>query len=128
MILLDTCSLLWLVGAPGSLSAAAGAALAQPGTHVFFSTISVFEIGQKAARGKLSLPQSLEEWIEAAAAHHGLEELSLDRRSAIRAAGLPDLHRDPFDRLLIATAQVQRLTLLTPDPKIRQYPDLQTAW
>lgn len=84
--------------------------------------------GLKAARGKITLSLPLADWVEGAAALHGLEELPLDRRAAIRAASLPELHRDPFDRLLIATAHEHRLTLLTPDANIRQYPDLRTLW
>ncbi|MEX2044554.1 MAG: type II toxin-antitoxin system VapC family toxin [Opitutus sp.] len=128
MILLDTCSLLWLAGYPEGLSSAARMALANPGIRVCFSPVSVHEIGIKSVRGKLSLPLPLAEWIEGAAMLHGLEEIPMNCRIAIRASALPELHRDPFDRLLIATAQEHRLTLLTPDDNIRQYPDLKTVW
>ena len=66
--------------------------------------------------------------MERALALHGLKSLALEMDSAVAAGALPTLHADPFDRLLIAAAQAHRLTLLTPDPLIRQYPALTTIW
>jgi PIN domain nuclease of toxin-antitoxin system len=128
LILLDTCTLLWLVGTSDQLPASVHAALqtAHGGIHV--SAISAFEIGQKHALGKLSLARPPADWWTAALARYGLRELPLDSATALAATALPRLHPDPFDRLLIATAQRHRLTLLTPDPKIRAYPQLKTLW
>ncbi|MFN0128940.1 MAG: type II toxin-antitoxin system VapC family toxin [Verrucomicrobiales bacterium] len=128
MILLDTCTLLWLALEPERLSPQARTLLDDPAQLVWLSAISAFEVGQKHAKGKLELSIMPEEWIARAIQSHQLKPLDLDIRSAARAATLPPLHNDPFDRLLIATAQQHRLTLLTPDEKIRAYPDLQTAW
>ena len=66
--------------------------------------------------------------MELALGLHGLKSLALEIGSAHAAGALPALHADPFDRLLIAAAQSHRLTLLTPDPLIRQYPALTTIW
>ena len=66
--------------------------------------------------------------MELALRLHGLKSLALEMESAVAAGALPALHADPFDRLLIASAQAHRLTLLTPDPFIRQYPALATLW
>ncbi len=128
MILLDTCTLLWLGGAPEGLSSSARTQLDTPGVTVYASAISAFEIGQKVAAGKLILALSPSEWWSEILAQAKLEPLPLDAAIALRAAALPRLHNDPFDRLLIATAQEHHLTLLTPDPKIRAYPHLKTLW
>jgi PIN domain nuclease of toxin-antitoxin system len=90
--------------------------------------MSAFEIGQKHARGKLELSLPPSEWFPLALKLHGIHEARFDCGIALRATALPDLHRDPYDRFLIATAQALGCTLLTPDPLIRAYPDLQTAW
>jgi PIN domain nuclease of toxin-antitoxin system len=128
MILLDTAVLLWLAMDPERLSDAARRALDAPAERVWVSAISGFEVGQKHARGKLELPMSPEVWVSRALAAHALEEIPISLAIALRATALPRLHDDPFDRLLIATAQTNRLTLLTPDRKIMQYPDLETLW
>jgi PIN domain nuclease of toxin-antitoxin system len=60
-------------------------------------------------------------------AAHGIEPLPLDEESALHVARLPDLHRDPFDRLIVAQALVGGLVLLSPDEPIRQYP-VRTLW
>lgn len=130
MILLDTCTLLWLVGAPEGLSPAVRQRLERGTDHesVHVSAMSAFEIAQKATRGKLNLSCSPADWWNRALQHAQVEEVPLDSRIALRAAMLPPLHSDPFDRLIIATAQELRFTLLTPDPKIRAYPDVIVFW
>lgn len=127
MILLDTCTLLWLAMEPQKLSAHASTTLDQA-SIVWISAISAFEIAQKHAKGKLLLPLSPREWIETAMASHQLRLLPLDLESAVAAAALPNHHADPFDRLLIATAMHHQLTLVTPDPHIHAYPNLSTTW
>ena len=128
MILLDTCTLLWLVIEPAKLSLKAKTLLADPATIVWLSSISAFEIGQKHAKGKLELSLPPEPWLRSALKSHQLRLLELDLTSALAAAALPPHHNDPFDRLLIATAQHHQLTLLTPDPRIHLYPDVKLAW
>ena len=128
MLLLDTCTLLWLTSDQTKLSLLAREALADNTGQLYVSAISGFEIAQKAAKGKLLLPRPPLEWMERALSLHGLKSLALEMGSAVAAGALPALHADPFDRLLIAAAQAHRLTLLTPDPLIRQYPALTTIW
>ncbi len=128
MYLLDTCTLLWLTMEPGKLSAAARRAVSGKAGHLYISAVTGFEISQKVARGRLILPLPPSEWLNLAARLHGLKVVSLDLASAVAAGVLPALHADPFDRLLIATARSLRLTLLTPDPMIRQYPALDVFW
>jgi len=128
VILLDTCALLWLAIKPAALSETARHTLAANAGALFVSTISAFEIGQKTARGKLRLNLPPEKWFPRALELHGLRESAFHSQIGLAAAALADLHRDPFDRLLVATAQVQNLTLLTPDPLIRQYPGVRALW
>jgi PIN domain nuclease of toxin-antitoxin system len=128
MILLDTCCLLWLVMEPDRLTETAKQTLRQHVGMLHVSAITAFEIGQKHAAAKLDLPFAPAEWFGRACTAHGLTILPLTAQQAFAAAALPLLHRDPFDRLLTATALLQRLTLLTPDPLIRQYPQVTTTW
>jgi len=128
MILLDTCTLLWLVMQSASLSEAARTTLSTHAGRLQVSAVSAFEIGQKHAAGKLELPFVPADWFARACCAHGLTCLPLSAEQAFAAAALPLLHRDPFDRLLVATAQLQHLTLLTPDPLIRQYREATTHW
>jgi PIN domain nuclease of toxin-antitoxin system len=128
MFLLDTCTLLWLVNDQSKLSPAATRAISTNAQELYVSAISGFEIAQKFARGRLVMSRSPAEWMKLALQLHGLNALPLDVDSAVAAGTLPALHADPFDRLLIASAQKHRLVLLTPDPMIRRYPALATLW
>ena len=128
MILLDTCTLLWLALEPDRLSDSVRKRLDEPDTIVWLSSISAFEIGQKFAKGKLELELPPEKWVPRALDSHRIQYLPLDLPSALLAASLPPLHNDPFDRLLIATARQHNLTLLTPDPKIHAYPRVKVQW
>jgi len=128
MILLDTCSLLWLSIAPERLSAPARSAIAQAGEFVHVSAISAWEISWKQRHGRLQLQLDASAWFPLALENHALREIAISVTIALRMADLPEIHRDPADRFLIATAQELNLTLVTPDPLIRQYPDLKTLW
>ncbi len=128
MILFDTCTLLWLSSDQEKLSQAAISAWENSSDRRYFSAISMFEIAQKVAIKKLFLPQSLSKWHQELARLFSLEEIPVDSAVAIKAATLPPIHRDPFDRLIIATALIHKLTIVTCDEKIIQYPRLKTLW
>ena len=128
VILLDTCVLLWLAGNPAALSAAAAKALAEASSPAFVSAISAWELALKVRKGNLKLQRAPAEWYAAALRHHALLEMPLTGAIALQAAALPPIHNDPCDRFLVATAQINHLVLLTPDPKIQQYPGLKTLW
>ncbi|MFA6961351.1 MAG: type II toxin-antitoxin system VapC family toxin [Opitutaceae bacterium] len=125
---MDTCTLLWLVLDQSQLSTVAGACLKENAGGLYVSPLTAFEIGQKTAAGKLTLELPPARWFARALELHGLRECAFTSAIALRASALPRLHADPFDRILIATAQHDAFTLLTPDPKIRAYPDLLTLW
>lgn len=120
-LLLDTCTFLWLTGG-GALSGPAAAAIRIPANDVLLSAISVWEIALKYQRGRLHLPESPERLIPARRGTRGIVPLEFDEASALQSLKLPPLHRDPFDRMLIAQAIAHGLAIVTPDPAIAQYP------
>lgn len=128
MILLDTCGLLSLQSGGAEHSSAARTQLEAPGSRVFVSAISAFEIGQKLAVGKLMLPSEPGSWFQAMLLHHQIEEIPMSSDIAIAATTLPGIHRDPFDRIIIATALALDLCILTSDRIIPTYPGVQTLW
>jgi PIN domain nuclease of toxin-antitoxin system len=117
-LLLDTHTLLWWDGKPELLGETARAAMRDSTNAVFVSAASVWEIAIKQKRGKLPLSGSPMAMI----AQYGFLPLSISPKHAERAGGLPLLHSDPFDRMLIAQAQIEGMTLVTVDSKIRLYP------
>ena len=128
MTLLDTCTLLWLAADPSKLSDAAKEVLSKEDEPLFVSAISAFEIGLKHRKGRLSLPMEPDVWYERALAFHGLGEIHLSGKIAARSTMLPELHSDPCDRIIVATAQLLDLTILTPDDLIKAYPDIDVIW
>ena len=124
-VLLDTCALVAL--ARGGLPARARTALGSA-TEASVSVVSAWEIAIKVAAGKLHLAVPPLQWFRDLARRHDLRELPLDARTACAAAGLPPLHRDPFDRVVVALAADQGLTVLTSDIDIARYPNIATLW
>jgi len=116
-LLLDSHALLWALHAPERLRPDAVEMICDPRRAVFFSAASTWEIELKAAKGKLTLP---DDWIETAAAT-GFLELPISAAQARQSARLPWHHSDPFDRLLVAQAMEQGLSIATRDPLIRPY-------
>ena len=118
-LLLDTHLLLWWLGNSPSLSAKARELIGEPENTVFISAVSLWEIWLKESLGKLRLPSNFEDRLAA----EPFEALPLTARQTNRVALLPWHHRDPFDRMLIAQAQVEHLTLLTADEVVLAYGD-----
>lgn len=124
-VLLDTCAVLAL--ARGDLPTDASAALrAAPEASVCI--VSPWEVGIKVAGGKLRLLEPPLSWFLGLTERYGLRELSLDAQIVCAAAALPPIHRDPFDRVLVALAHAQNLTVLTSDTSIASYPGTKTLW
>lgn len=124
-VLLDTCAVLALAG--GELSDAAAGAL-RKAPEAFVSVVSPWEVAIKVAGGKLRLQEPPARWFRGLVERYDLREVPLDAAVACAAAALPLLHRDPFDRVIVALAQANGLTILTSDDNIRRYPDLVTVW
>ncbi len=128
MILLDTCGLIALQDSGRALSEVSRILLEAPGSQVFISAISAFEIGQKHNSGKLILPRAPAIWFPAMLRQHHVHELPVTSAISLTASALPLLHKDPFDRLIIATAQEHNLQILTSDLIIPTYPGVTTLW
>lgn len=114
-VLLDTCAFLWLALEPGRISTAARSLLDDPLVERCLSRVSVLEIVLKHRAGKLTLPAAPAEWIPSRRGFFQLTDLEFGEREIYRTAQLPDVHDDPFDRLLAAHAIEAGATLLSPD-------------
>jgi PIN domain nuclease of toxin-antitoxin system len=124
-VLLDTCALLAL--AQGDLPDSAAAAL-RKAPEAYVSVVSPWEVAIKAAGGKLRLIEQPLQWFQGLVERYELREIPLDAGVACAASTLPLLHRDPFDRVIVALAQERGLTILTADENIRKYPGVTTRW
>jgi PIN domain nuclease of toxin-antitoxin system len=116
-LLLDTHTLIWALADSPELAADAREAIVNGDNIVFVSAVSVWEIAIKKALGKLDAPDTLLEEIE----RHRFTPLEIALTHADRAGRLPPIHLDPFDRMLIAQAQSEQLTLVTRDSEILKY-------
>ena len=125
--LLDTCTLIWWTEDSDDLSVRAREVLGARSHEFALSVVSMWEIANKMASGKLPAKDPLAEWAEAVIDNYGFELLPIDLHAVAQVSRLPLLHKDPFDRMLVAQAMVQGLVLLTPDKEIRQYPT-RTYW
>lgn len=118
-LLLDTHVLIWWATDDPRLGPNLRAALAEPENEVSFSVISIWEVAIKHSKGLLALgPTQLRE----SSLQAGLRELAFLGGHAARIAELQPIHRDPFDRALVAQAMVEPMVLLSEDEWIRQYP------
>jgi len=126
-LLLDTCTFLWVLIGAAELSPRAASLVRAAENDVFLSSASAWEIATKYSRGQLRLPDRPERYVPDERNARGISPLGIDEESALHVARLPALHRDPFDRMMVAQAIVHGLTILTPDPLISQYP-IRTIW
>lgn len=119
--LLDTHLLIWAAGFPDHLSAEARAILVEPANILFFSAASLWEIAIKSALGRddFSIDARL---LRRGLIDNGYGELPVKSEHAVVIDGLPPVHKDPFDRLLVAQAMVEGIMLLTADEMVARYP------
>ena len=122
-LLLDTQALLALLSSDFPLSPRARDAIEQPGANVICSTVSVWEIAIKRSVGKLEAPENVIERIDEA----GARILTITPQHAHATGELPMHHRDPFDRLLIAQAQLEGCAIVTGDSAFTAY-DVHVVW
>jgi PIN domain nuclease of toxin-antitoxin system len=118
--LLDTCTFLWMLGDEERLGRKAREVIGDPVRRLYLSAASSWEIAIKVRLGKLVLPEP-QVLVPAQMARNAIEALPVQHHHALATAALEPHHRDPFDRLLIAQARLERLTLLTPDPAFVPY-------
>ena len=127
-ILLDTHAFLWWASERGARLSDRGRDLLGDGTNeVALSLASVWEIAIKVGVGRMDLPDAVERYIPERLRHDGFELIPIKLRHAFRAGALPRIHGDPFDRMLVAQAQVEGIPILTADPAISRY-DVETIW
>jgi PIN domain nuclease of toxin-antitoxin system len=120
-LLIDTHLLLWLALGSSKLSARARAVIEEPGNSLFFSAASIWEVAIKSGldRDDFTVDPRL---LRRGLLDNGYEELAIDSRHAIAILDLPPLHKDPFDRILVAQAMVEGMTLATADEAVARYP------
>jgi PIN domain nuclease of toxin-antitoxin system len=121
-LLLDTHIFLWLIEGSPNLSAAAPAALADPANALYLSVASVWELAIKTGNKKLALIDPLDTFVGKWTVAYQIALLPIDTAHALAVVGLPNHHRDPFDRILIAQALVEGMTLVSADAKFAPYP------
>jgi PIN domain nuclease of toxin-antitoxin system len=120
-LLLDTHTFIWWDSDPSQLSPAALAALRDPANAVWFSVVNVWEMVIKSQLGKLPLRLPLSQ-IVAQQQANGLQGLEVTLAHTLAVEGLPSVHKDPFDRLLVAQANVEGMEFVTADPIFAHYP------
>ncbi|HEY8871475.1 MAG TPA: type II toxin-antitoxin system VapC family toxin [Stellaceae bacterium] len=120
-LLLDTHLLLWIISQSTRLSQPARELISEPNNELVFSTASIWEVAVKYSRGRDDFkadPRLLRRGL----LDNLYRELSITGEHAVAVASLPPLHRDPFDRMLVAQSLVEGIMLLTTDPLVAQYP------
>jgi PIN domain nuclease of toxin-antitoxin system len=121
-LLLDTHALLWFYLGDLQLSAVARAAIADPANSKFVSPASYWELAIKISLGKYVLAETYDEFIEHAIFDNGFAILPVEPKHTAALIVLPHHHKDPFDRLLVAQAQVEGIPLVSGDAIFDQYP------
>ena len=124
--LLDTHAVLWAAANSPMLSRAAKSAILDESAEKYVSIVSAWEVAIKLGSGKLRLDGGLPEFFRMID-DNGFLALEVDRKYLGQIARLPDHHKDPFDRLLVATAITEELTLVTADRNIHEY-DVAWVW
>jgi PIN domain nuclease of toxin-antitoxin system len=120
--LLDTHTFIWWVTDDTRLSSTARNIITNPENILFLSAASAWEIVIKVRLGKLNLPEPAETYIPSRLVMNRFESLPIEMTHALQVLNLPAFHQDPFDRILIAQSQIEKMPIITIDSKIVQYP------
>ena len=119
--LLDTHAFLWFVTDDDKLSSNARSIIKNSNNEVYFSAVSAWEMSIKVRLGRLTIEEALEPFIIKQLAENNFSTLSITIFHSIYTSKLPEIHKDPFDRMLIAQAQVENLSLISRDKNIKKY-------
>jgi PIN domain nuclease of toxin-antitoxin system len=126
-LLLDTCALLCVAATPERFSERARATLVDPAVEIFVSPLIAGELARLQAEGRLELPQHWKLWLRTCIDENGWNEAPLNLDIVEEAWSLPEpVPADAVDRILVATARRERLTLVTLDPRLLSYPHVET--
>ena len=128
MLLLDTHALIWLATDLSQLTEQAKSAIRYHASELYISSITALEISLLVRSGRLRWGKNPHALYLRAVEHHRLSVVPVDSEIAWNSAQLPPIHRDPFDRILIATAQKHKMTILTKDRIIPTYPRVKVVW
>jgi PIN domain nuclease of toxin-antitoxin system len=126
-ILLDTHAFLWWITDDDRLSTVARGSIGAPDNQVFLSAASAWEIITKSRIGRLPLSEPVDGFIARHLEENAFQPLPIMMRHTFELETLPDLHRDPFDRMLVAQALAEQMPLVTGDRAVRAYP-VTTIW
>ena len=121
-LLLDTVAFLWLAEGSPRVSADARELIADPANDAYMSAASAWEVAIKHGLGRLPLRVPPDRYVVEQRVRHRIDTLPVNEEAALQVGKLPDLHRDPFDRLIVAQAIVEGMTVVTPDRLIGMYP------
>ena len=131
MIILDTQALVWWSTKPENLSRQAFARIeseTQKG-KIFISSISIFEVYLLIKKKKIAFSVDIDDWLETIEKSSDFEFVPVNNKIAAKSVNIPEpFHKDPADRIIVATARELGATLVTSDQKIRKYPHVQTLW
>lgn len=128
MVVLDTHAWIWWCTTPERLSTAARQACERADVRLV-PAISAWEVGMLVAKGRLGLDRDVSSWVDEALSLPGVQLAPLSPRIALRASALPgELHGDPADRMVVATAQEYACALITKDDLILRYPHVRAVW
>lgn len=131
MIVLDTHALVWWVAGDAQLSRPAREAIEAEGQdgEILVSAISAWEVAMLAKAGRLALTMDAEAWLDTVAQVPAIRFVPVDVRISVQSVDLPgEFHKDPADRIIVATARHHSVPLISADLKIRDYPHVQTIW
>ncbi len=126
-ILLDTCTFLWIITNADELTEYIKGRFMDPENGFYLSAASSWEIGIKYSLGKLPLPDTPLNYIPNQREKHDIEELPISEEAVLQIPKLPDIHKDPFDRILICQSIMTGYPIMTPDSFIHKYP-VKTIW
>ncbi len=126
-ILLDTHTFLWWITADDRLSPRSIELISDGNNELLFSTASGWEIAIKAGLGRLDIPDPLDRFVSEHLFRNHIGVLPVQLSHALHVYALPQLHRDPFDRLLVAQAQLEKLPILSSDRRIAKY-EVEVLW
>jgi len=119
-VLVDTCALIWLATGDAKLSRSARAAI-RDAELLCFSSISIWEIARKVKSGDLEMPVTPTRFADLLVKQYGMKEMPLDNPIMLRASAMPEIHKDPADRFIIATALLNDCVVATGDRRFTEY-------
>jgi PIN domain nuclease of toxin-antitoxin system len=132
MIVIDTHILVWWVSGEKSLSATAAKMIKDTlanGSEVIISSISAWEVSMLIEKGRLVLSMDVESWLDEVTQIEGVRFVPVDNEISIKSTVLPgEFHKDPADRMIVATARKLAVPLVTADDKIINYEHVKTVW